>query len=79
MGAHNRDVASAPPSPEPMHWLTVAAVTVALPTMLLMMEIEQSTVPPPLFTEPLHWVTEVTTWLKLVTTGAHGTIARAAP
>jgi hypothetical protein len=40
--------------------LTVAAVGVAVPTMLLTTSTVQVTVPPPPLPEPLHWLTDVT-------------------
>jgi len=58
------------PSAEPTHSLTVAAVGVAPPVMLLVMSTAQTSSPPPPLAEALHWLTESTTsWNVLVTAG----------
>jgi hypothetical protein len=46
-----------------MHWLTVAGLVGATPVMLLTMCTLHVTVEPPPLPEPLHWVTEVVSWL----------------
>jgi len=53
-----------PPVPAWLHWLTVAGEVVAWPVMLLTMDTEQVTVPPPPLPEPSHCVTEVTSWFE---------------
>jgi hypothetical protein len=56
-----RTVGAVPPSkPAELHWLTVAAVGVTVPTMLLTTSTVHVTVPPPPLPDPLHWLTEVT-------------------
>ena len=66
-----------PPSPDELHWLTVAEVGVAAPVMLFTTSTVHVTVPPPPLPEPLHWLIDVTRLAELVVEGVQTRVAGA--
>jgi hypothetical protein len=77
--SHSNVGAVPPPWADVLHWLTVAALGVDDPVMLLMMCTLQVTVPPAPLPEPSHCVTDVTSWVELVAQGVQVGGALAAP
>jgi hypothetical protein len=54
-----------------MHWSMVTpAAGAPAETLLVTVTLQTMSLPPPLAT-PLHWLTEVTSWLELLTTVVH--------
>jgi hypothetical protein len=55
-----------PPPADPTHWSTVTAgACVPTGTLLVTLTVQYVLLPPP-YTMPLHWFTDVTSWLKVV-------------
>jgi hypothetical protein len=68
------------PLQEPTHWFTVAAVAPVLrPMNLLVTTTLQRRVPPPPLIEALHWLTDVTSLVRLLTVVTQGAGTAADP